>query len=119
MRNNVDTLNRPLSETLPAIFPPETGLPKIIEENVGNFCPVCGKTIFSNLLEIDGRVYLEKNCCTKELVFLENDVEFFKKFRSNNEVGPLVSSPKNYKEWLEENPNYGTTSFCLHITSSG
>ena len=122
MKNNevfIDTFNTTLPKVSPAGFSLETKvkLPTILEENVGNFCPICEKTIFSNLLEIDGKVYLEKNCCTKELVFLENDVEFFKNFKSNREVEPLVSSPKNYKEWLEENPNYGTTSFFLHITA--
>ena len=108
---SISTLNR----TLPAVSP--VNFPKILEENVGNFCPVCGKTIFSNLLEIDGKAYLEKNCCTKELVLVENDVIFFKKYKKNAEVGPLVSAAKNYHEWASENPNYGTTAAYLHVTS--
>jgi len=113
MKNNIDTLNRPLPTTLPATFPLEMELPKIIEENVGNFCPVCGKIIFSNLLEIDGKVYLEKNCCTRELVFIENDVDFFKKYRNNTKDKMLVSCPKNFQEYSSENPNYGTSTVII------
>ena len=106
-----DTLNR----TLPIVSP--VNFPKILEENVGNFCPVCGKTIFSNLLEIDGKVYLEKNCCKKELVFMENDVEFFKNHRNNTKIEPIVSDPQNYKEWSSEQPNCGSSSVALYVTT--
>ena len=105
-----DTLNKALSAVSPINFP------KILEENVGNFCPICGKIIFSNLLEIDGKVYLEKNCCTRELIFMENDVDFFKKHNKNTEVEPFFSGVKNYQEWTSENPNYGSRAAYFYIT---
>jgi len=108
---SIDTLNR----TLPMISP--VNFPKILEENVGNFCPICGKTIFSNLLEIDGKVYLEKNCCAQGLIHLENDVDFFKKHRNHTEIEPLVSNPKNFQEWSHQKPNYCTTAIFLYITA--
>lgn len=122
MKNNqvfIGTLNKALPALSPALFPlrTEVNFPKILEENVGNFCPICWKTIFSNLLEIDGKVYLEKNCCTKELVFMENDVEFFKKHKKNMEVEPFVSNPRSFQEWISGNPNYGTSSIAACITT--
>ena len=80
--------------------------PKILEENVGNFCPSCGKTIFSNLLEIDGKVYIEKNCCTKELMHLENDVEFFQKHRECSYIRPFVSNPGSFQELISKSPDH-------------
>lgn len=97
---SIDALNR----TLPTVSP--INFPKILEENVGNFCPVCGKTIFSNLLEIDGKVYLEKNCCTKEFIHLENDVDFFKKHREYSQIKPFVSNPKSWQELISKSPDH-------------
>ena len=110
---SIDTLNR----TLPMVSP--TNFPKILEENVGNFCPVCGKTIFSNLLEIDGKAYIEKNCCTKELYHLENDCDFFIKYLNNAEIKPLRSNPnpKNYQEWAFNNPNFGAVTAGICVTT--
>ena len=122
MQNNktsTATLNGTLPAIFPEVFPRETQkkLPKILEENVGNFCPSCGKVIFSNLLEIDGKVYLKKNCCTKELVFMENDVDFFCKYIKNSEVAPSISAPNNWEELISKKPNYDVGAVALYITT--
>ena len=104
MKNAQLSTKDTLTGTFPAVSP--VNFPKILEENVGNFCPVCGKTIFSNLLEIDGKVYLEKNCCVKELVFLENDVDFFQKHRRCSEIKPFISNPKNIDEFVSKGPSH-------------
>ena len=103
MKNTQTSIDN-LSKILPTVSP--INFPKILEENVGNFCPICGKTIFSNLLEINGKVYIEKNCCTKELVHLENDVDFFQKHEECSKIKPFVSNPKNWQELISKNPDH-------------
>lgn len=90
---------------------------EVLKEGLKNFCPSCENITSSRLLEIDGKVYLEKDCCTEELVHVENDPEFYKEYINNTEIEPPVSSPKNYKEVLYKNPNYATSSIHIYVTT--
>ena len=103
-----------LNKTFPTVSP--ENLPKILEENVGNFCSTCGKTIFSRLLETESRVYLEQICCKKNLVLLENDIEFFQKCKENMTIVPLVPDAKNYHEAIFRKPNHAISSLFLYVT---
>ena len=100
-----------LDKTFPAVSP--VNFPKILEENVGNFCPYCGKTIFSNLLEINGKVYLEKNCCKHELFHLENDADFFLKHQRCLKVEPFFPNPKSQEEVLYNTPSHPLLRFDI------
>jgi MoaA/NifB/PqqE/SkfB family radical SAM enzyme len=44
-----------------------------------SLCSTCYKVIPAQIVESNGKVFLEKECCKKESVLLENDVEFYKK----------------------------------------
>ena len=52
---------------------------KVLEETF-SLCPDCLRVVPAKYVEINGKVYMQKNCCKKELILVENDVKFFKEF---------------------------------------
>jgi len=50
--------------------------PRFIE-NVSCVCSKCYKVIPGNVVEINGKVFLIKDCCEKEINLLENDANFY------------------------------------------
>lgn len=76
-------------------------------------CSICHKIIPAKIIEKDGKIFLEKKCCKKELVLIENDAKFYKKwilpqcfdsyfFICKNKT--KLENLKNY--FLEESPSF-------------
>lgn len=51
---------------------------KLILDTTLSPCSHCFKIVPARIVEEDGKVFLEKNCCEKELVLLENDAYYYK-----------------------------------------
>jgi len=51
---------------------------KLLLENTLGTCSTCRKIVSANIMEIDGKIFLEKNCCEEERGLLENDASFYK-----------------------------------------
>lgn len=76
---------------------------KILEENVVSFCPHCGRSVPSKIVEIDNKAFLEKNCCQeKMLVHLENDAKFYMKFRSLTKLNISSTGIENYADMIKK-----------------
>lgn len=60
------------------IFLQETDKKSVMLEKTLSACSTCLKLVDSNIVERDGKVYLEKECCSKEVGLLENDANFYK-----------------------------------------
>jgi uncharacterized radical SAM superfamily Fe-S cluster-containing enzyme len=52
---------------------------KQILDQTLSVCSKCYKIIPAQIVENNGKIFLEKECCKKEVFLLENDAEFYKK----------------------------------------
>lgn len=92
---------------------------KLLLENTLGPCPTCGTIVPAKIIESDGKVFLEKECCGKETLLLENDASFYKDvylpFRWDTKfirVGMNRHSPEVCLKLLEETP-----VICFYITT--
>jgi sulfatase maturation enzyme AslB (radical SAM superfamily) len=53
-------------------------MPKTLDETLG-VCSTCLRTTPAKIVENNGKVFLQKNCCNKENVLIDNDAEIYKK----------------------------------------
>lgn len=83
-----------------------------------SICPLCLKVIKAELIEEEGKVFLEKrHCNTKSKVLKENDVEFYKKTRLKFGYEDLFPEPEEgikFREaQLEMVKQSGQAYLCL------
>ncbi len=64
----------------------------ILKEKTKSLCPICFEEIDGEVVELDGRVYLKKNCAVhgKFDVLIEKDASLYKALM--NESSPLENT---------------------------
>ena len=78
-------------------YPPTQNVPIGLPKEVESLCPECGKIIRANILERDGKVFMEKTCpehgLRRDLVY--SDAELYKKCeRWTYEDGDGILNPQ-------------------------
>jgi 7,8-dihydro-6-hydroxymethylpterin dimethyltransferase len=85
------------TEKVESYFPPTQNVPIGLPKQVGSLCPECGKIIPAEILERDGKVFMEKTCpehgFVKDVVY--GDAELYKKAeRWTYEDGDGILNPQ-------------------------
>ena len=86
----------------------------VLDDTLG-YCPNCDKVTECVIIEEEGKVFLEKNCCG-ERILLEKDVNFFRKMRLRFKETEEWMNKFLTLEELEEELLNSTTFLCLYIT---
>jgi uncharacterized radical SAM superfamily Fe-S cluster-containing enzyme len=92
---------------------------KLILDNTLSPCSKCFKIVPARIVEDDGKIFLEKECCEKEHVLLENDAYYYKNailpFTYNRKfltIGKNRYSREIYEKLCEE-----ASVLMLNVTS--
>lgn len=81
-------------------------------------CSTCFKVIPSEIVERNGKVFMLKECCSKEEVLIENDVEFYKKstFIKHYERSFYEIAKNRYDGWNREVFRRASPSLLISVT---